>query len=194
MDPRRPTILPPASLSVSEAVLLLAYLSIRTVLQLQPENYQFVNPVVLLEMSRLSLLIRSKELLQVVNVGLMETGGFNACFVPTLAISPTMDSINHALDLLMNEDNRKSTPSPFSPTYYPLIDFHNVISTHYYSKMIFLLSFPLFRLPWMGHFSLMRTQTQTVLPNCALLARTRDLTFLGKGCPSSSMMLPLPEV
>jgi hypothetical protein len=50
--------------------LIEAYLSIRTLLQLQPGHIQFVNPVILLEMSRLDLLIRSREFVQAVNVGL----------------------------------------------------------------------------------------------------------------------------
>jgi hypothetical protein len=102
---RKPTISPSATLPLGDAVLLLAYLSIRILLQLQPEHYQFVNPIVLLEMSRLSLLLRSPQLLQAVNIGLLDTGGFFACPATHHNIPPSMDSINHALYLLMRQDD-----------------------------------------------------------------------------------------
>jgi hypothetical protein len=79
VDPRKLTITPPSSLSLIEAVLLLAYFSIRTLLQ-QPGHIRFVNPVSLLEMSRLDLLIRSREFVQAVNVGFLDTIQLNSFF------------------------------------------------------------------------------------------------------------------
>jgi hypothetical protein len=92
-------------------------------LQLQPENYQFVNPIVLLEMSRLNLLLRSPELLQAVKIGLSDTGGFSACPATNAYIQPSMDSITQAPDMLMDEDNRKFIPLPHSPAHHQLIEF-----------------------------------------------------------------------
>jgi hypothetical protein len=105
MDPRPPTILPPVSLPLVEAVLLLAYLSVQNLLQMQPDQLQFVNPVILLELTRIGLLVRSPELLQAVHAGFMDTGGFAACPELEENILPTMESILQSYNVLLNTTN-----------------------------------------------------------------------------------------
>jgi hypothetical protein len=92
MDSREPTISPPSSASISESLLLLAYLGISALLKLSPDNHQVINPIILLEMARLGLLEQTDNLLLIITTGLRDTGGFASCppsvgehtFIPTV--------------------------------------------------------------------------------------------------------------
>jgi hypothetical protein len=63
------------------------------VLRLHPEDCQFVNPIVLLEMTRLGFLEHSDSLLQIIRHGFNDTGGFASCSNPSInqPIIPTLD-------------------------------------------------------------------------------------------------------
>jgi hypothetical protein len=79
MDSSQPLFSPPSSLSMGEALLLLAYFGIHNLLDLHPELLEFINPITLLEMNPLNMVERSYLLHQSVNIGLLDTGGFSQC-------------------------------------------------------------------------------------------------------------------
>jgi hypothetical protein len=69
MDQRKPTISPPSSASISESLLLFAYLGISALLKLSPDNYEFVTPRELLE--------QTDSFFQIITTGLRDTGGLS---------------------------------------------------------------------------------------------------------------------
>jgi hypothetical protein len=96
MDPFHPSFTPPLAFPLSESLLLLAFLGLSAVLRLHPENFQFVNLIVLLEMTRLGFLQHSNSLLEVIRHGFHDTGGFASCSNPSMnqPIIPTLDMLS----------------------------------------------------------------------------------------------------